>query len=178
MPSPIDTELRIHDSPVPTHTVCGLLGSIAIAPIDCTGCLSNTGLTVVPPSCDFHTPPDAAPMYSRVLPPTTRPATAAIRPLIVAEPMLRAPSPEITPPSRIARSVGAGGATAAAIARGSPGPAVITAATGVFGAGSLNHASSAATLASARSMVMWLLRGPPLPPDSNANGNHTPLTCW
>jgi len=58
---PIDVELRVQASPVPTHTVSGLLGSIVIAPIDCTGCLSNTGLNVVPPSCDFHTPPDAAP---------------------------------------------------------------------------------------------------------------------
>src|SRR5215475_8373549 len=99
MPSPIDTELRIHDSPVPTQTICGLLGSIAIAPIDCTGCLSNTGLNVVPPSCDFHTPPDAAPTYSSALLPTMRPAIAATRPLIAAEPMLRAPSPEIAPPS-------------------------------------------------------------------------------
>ena len=61
MPSPTDTELRIHASPVPTQTLLLLLGSIAIAPIDWTGCLSNTGLNVVPPSCDFHTPPDAAP---------------------------------------------------------------------------------------------------------------------
>ena len=32
-----------------------------MAPIDWTGCLSNTGLNVVPPSWDFQTPPDAAP---------------------------------------------------------------------------------------------------------------------
>src|SRR5215469_10032895 len=94
---PIDTELRVHDSPVPTHTVRGCAGSIAFAPIDCTGCLSNTGLNVVPPSGDFHTPPDAAPTYSVVLPPSLKPATAAMRPLIVAEPMLRAPRPEIVP---------------------------------------------------------------------------------
>ena len=29
-----------------------------IAPIDCTGCLSNTGRNVLPLSVDFHTPPD------------------------------------------------------------------------------------------------------------------------
>ena len=60
-PLPTDTELRIHDSPVPTHTVSWCFGSIAIAPIDWTGCLSNTGLKVVPLSVDFHTPPEAAP---------------------------------------------------------------------------------------------------------------------
>ena len=76
----------------------GSIGSIAIAPIDCTGCLSNTGLNVVPPSVDFHTPPDAAPTKSVVLPSLSgRAATAAMRPLIAAEPMLRAPRPEITP---------------------------------------------------------------------------------
>src|SRR6185437_12358280 len=61
-PLPIETELRIHDSPVPTQTLSWWLGSIAIAPIDITGCLSNTGLKVVPLSVDFHTPPLAAPM--------------------------------------------------------------------------------------------------------------------
>src|ERR1043165_9411582 len=114
MPSPIDTELRVHASPVPTQIVSGWLGSIVIAPIDCTACLSNTGLNVVPPSCDFQTPPDAAPTYSSVLPPTTWPATAAIRPLIAAEPMLRAPSPKIVPPSNTGRSLGAGGGATAA----------------------------------------------------------------
>ena len=48
-------------SPVPTQTVFGFFGSMAIAPIDCTGCLSKTGLNVVPPFIDFQTPPLAAP---------------------------------------------------------------------------------------------------------------------
>ena len=70
---------------------------MATSPIDWTGCLSNTGLNVVPPSGDFQTPPLAAPMKTVVLPSAMfRAATAAMRPLIVAEPMLRAPSPEIT----------------------------------------------------------------------------------
>src|SRR5690349_8718470 len=94
MPLPIDTELRVHASPVPTQIVRGFDGSIVIAPIDCTGCLSNTGRNVVPPSIDFHTPPDAAPTYRIVLPPSFVAATAATRPLIVAEPMLRAPTPD------------------------------------------------------------------------------------
>src|SRR5512132_112111 len=94
MPSPTETELRIHDSPVPTQMVRGLEGSIAIAPIDCTGCLSKTGLNVVPPSCDFQTPPLAAPTNRVVFPPSFLAATAAMRPLIVAEPMFLAPRPD------------------------------------------------------------------------------------
>ena len=35
--------------------------SASIAPIDCTGCLSNSGLKLVPLSIDFHPPPLAAP---------------------------------------------------------------------------------------------------------------------
>ena len=61
MPSPIETLLRVHDSPVPTQTIFGFVGSMVTAPIDCTGCLSNTGLKVVPPLIDFQTPPLAAP---------------------------------------------------------------------------------------------------------------------
>ena len=68
MPSPIETELRVHASPVPTQTFFGFFGSIAMAPIDCTGCLSKTGLNVVPPSTDFQTPPLAAPTKSVTLP--------------------------------------------------------------------------------------------------------------
>ncbi len=61
MPLPTETELRVHASPVPTQIVSWLVGSTVIAPMDCTGSRSNTGLNVVPPSVDFHTPPDAAP---------------------------------------------------------------------------------------------------------------------
>src|SRR5690349_3982950 len=102
MPSPTETELRVQDSPVPTQIVSLLVGSIVIAPIDCTLCLSKTGLNVVPESVDFQTPPDAAPTKRCVLP--SLPGTAAIaamRPLIVAEPMLRAPRPEMTPESKL-----------------------------------------------------------------------------
>src|SRR6185503_6961306 len=106
-------------------------------------------------------------------------ATAAIRPLIVAEPMLRAPRPEIVPSSSTAFSLGGGGGAAAATAAaGSAGPGTTTAATRVLGGGSLNHASSAATLTSARSTITRTLRGPPWLPDSIANGSHTPPTCW
>src|SRR5438105_1767440 len=94
MPLPIETEFRIHASPVPTHTVLGFEGSIAIAPIDCAGFLSKTGLNVVPPSSDFQTPPLAAPTKIVVFPPSFRPASAAMRPLIAAEPMFRAERPD------------------------------------------------------------------------------------
>src|SRR5437870_8570629 len=65
------------------------------APTDCTGCLSNTGLKVVPPLTDFHTPPLADPTYTVSRCPSCTASTAAMRPLIAAEPMLRAPRPEI-----------------------------------------------------------------------------------
>src|SRR5256885_7057306 len=113
MPSPMETELRVHDSPVPTQIALGLEGSRAMAPIDCTGFLSKIGLKVVPPSCDFQTPPEAAPTSTMVLPSSLRAATAETRPLIAAEPMLRAPSPETTPSSTR-------GAPAAARGRGGP----------------------------------------------------------
>src|SRR5436309_9858513 len=99
----MDTLLRIHDSPVPTQTTFGFLGSIVTAPIDCTGCLSKTGLNVVPPLTDFHTPPLAAPTYTVSRPPSCTASTAAMRPLIAAEPMFRAPSPEIVWESMMTR---------------------------------------------------------------------------
>src|SRR5438874_11748031 len=96
MPSPIETLLRVHGSPVPTQTFFEFFGSSAIAPIDCTGCSSNTGRDRVPLSSDFQTPPLAAPTNNVILPDGSRvPAMAEIRPLIVAEPMVRAPRPEM-----------------------------------------------------------------------------------
>src|SRR6266849_10808699 len=96
MPSPMEELLRVHDSPVPTQTFFAFFGSSAMAPIDCTGCSSNTGRYRVPPSSDFQTPPLAAPTKSVILPEgSLAPAMAEIRPLIVADPMLRAPRPEI-----------------------------------------------------------------------------------
>src|SRR5262245_42573015 len=95
MPSPMDTLLRVQLSPVPTQIVFEFFGSIVIAPIDWTGCLSKTGLYVVPPLTDFQTPPEAAPTNTVKRSPSWTPASAATRPLIAAEPMLRAPRPEI-----------------------------------------------------------------------------------
>src|SRR5438309_383023 len=96
MPSPIDTLLRVHDSPVPTQTFLSLFGSIVIAPMDWTDCSSKTGRYRVPPSSDFQTPPLAAPTNNVIFPEGSFvPAIAEIRPLIAAEPMLRAPRPEM-----------------------------------------------------------------------------------
>src|SRR2546421_13041253 len=68
--------------------------------MDCTGWSSNTGLKVVAPSVDFQTPPLAAPTNRLILPAgSLKPASAEIRPLMAAEPMLRAPRPEIVPES-------------------------------------------------------------------------------
>src|SRR2546428_12470220 len=100
MPLPIEADFRVQASPVPAQTIFSLEGSIASAPMDCTGCRSNTGLNVVPPSIDFQTPPLAAPTKTVVLPFSLHPATAAIRPLIVAEPILRVPRPLTTPESK------------------------------------------------------------------------------
>src|SRR5713101_5798654 len=92
MPLPIDTLLRVHASPVPAQIVFGACGSMATAPMDCAASLSNTGLKVVPPFEDFHTPPLAAPTYTVSRPSSFTAATAATRPLMAAEPMFRGPS--------------------------------------------------------------------------------------
>src|SRR5436853_2414515 len=98
MPLPTETLLRVQLSPVPTQTFFGFFGSSVTAPIDCTGCSSNTGLKRVPLSSDFQTPPLAEPIKIVILPFGSRIASiAATRPLIAAEPTLRAPRPEIVP---------------------------------------------------------------------------------
>ena len=84
---------------MPTQTFFALPGSTAIAPIDCVPSLSKTGLNVVPPLMDFHTPPLAEPTYTVRRPPSSTAVKAAMRPLIAAEPMLRAGSPEMVPAS-------------------------------------------------------------------------------
>src|ERR1019366_7047517 len=61
MPLPYPIESRSVHSPVPTYTVSGADGATAIAPIDATGCESNTGVHTRPASTDFHTPPFTAP---------------------------------------------------------------------------------------------------------------------
>src|ERR1700674_4797266 len=95
MPSPRETLFLVHASPAPTQTILEFDGSIATAPIACTDWRSNTGLNVVPPFTDFQTPPPAAPTKTVSRPFSFTALTAAIRPLMVAEPMLRAGNPEI-----------------------------------------------------------------------------------
>src|SRR5881296_2619489 len=98
----MDTLLRVHASPVPAQKVFGVCGSIATAPMDCAASLSNTGLNVVPPFEDFQTPPLAAPTYTVSRPSSFTAAIAATLPLMAAEPMFRAPSPEIVSESNLA----------------------------------------------------------------------------
>src|ERR1041385_7463650 len=100
-PSPIDTLLRVQASPVPTQITFGFFGSIVTAPIDWTVCLSKTGLKVVPPFRDFQTPPLAEPTKIVKRCPSWTASTAAMRPLIVAEPMFRAPRPEMVSESNL-----------------------------------------------------------------------------
>src|SRR6266852_6685732 len=92
---------RTHDSPVPTHTILGFEGSIATAPIDCTGFRSKTGRKVVPPLTDFQTPPLAVPANTVKRPSSRAASTAAMRPLVAAEPMLRAGRPEMVAASNL-----------------------------------------------------------------------------
>src|SRR5204862_948918 len=124
---------------------------------------------VVPPSRDFQTPPEAEPTYTNVFPPSLYAATDATRPLIVAEPMLRALTPEIVPLSMI----GAGGLIVGITPGGvlSGGPSTITLVTFAPVAGNLNHASSIPDgFTSTRSTVKCAPLGPPLPPTSSWNG--------
>src|SRR5215467_12349730 len=99
MPSPTETLFLVQLSPVPTQTILWLEGSTVTAPMDCTSCLSKTGLKVVAPLMDFHTPPLAEPANTVTLPPSSTASIAATRPLMVAEPMLRAGNPEMVPES-------------------------------------------------------------------------------
>src|ERR1022692_190457 len=100
MPSPMETLLRTQLSPLPTQTILELAGSMATAPMDCTAGLSNTGLKLVPALTDFQTPPLAEAANTVRRGPSLTAVTAAMRPLICAEPMLRAGRPEIVPESK------------------------------------------------------------------------------
>src|SRR6202035_2279610 len=86
--------MLVQSSPQPTKTILEFEGSMATAPMDWTDWRSNTGLKVVPPFTDFQTPPLAAPTNTVRRPFSATAATAATRPLMVAEPILRAGKPE------------------------------------------------------------------------------------
>src|SRR5882762_1313042 len=180
MPLPMEAEFRVHASPVPTQTIFSFDGSRAMAPMDCTGCLSKTGLKVVPPSSDFQTPPLAAPTNTTVFPFSFRAVTAAMRPLIVAEPMLRTPKPLTTPESKRGAPAlprAAGGVELPGftwLGASGAGAGVDRAASFVLG--NWNRATSNLGFGSALSIVNRWLLGSPFPPDSIAKGIHTPAT--
>src|SRR5690349_19668228 len=83
-------------SPVPAHTTLGSEGATASAPIAATGSLSKIGVQRLPPSEDFHTPPDDAPAF-QTLGSLGTPATAATR-LPTAGPRKRNANPSRGPP--------------------------------------------------------------------------------
>src|SRR5882724_6799445 len=87
-PSPHDELCRLFGSPEPTHTIDGSEAAIAMSPIVETPSLSNTGSNVVPLFVVFHTPPEAAAIYTMLgLLSTT--ATSSMRPPIAAGPISR-----------------------------------------------------------------------------------------
>ena len=102
---------------------------------------------------DFQTPPLAAPTKKVVFPPSLRASRAEIRPLIVAEPMFRAPRPERTPASRTGAPAAAGRGAAFAASTFAFGPGRIARATAVPAAGKRKSAGSNSTFASAVSIV-------------------------
>src|SRR6476659_3847131 len=98
-PLPMETLFLVQASPVPTQTVLWLEGSMVTAPIDCTASRSKTGLNVVAPLIDFHTPPLADPAKTVILPFSSTASIAAMRPPMVAEPIFLAVRPEMVPES-------------------------------------------------------------------------------
>src|SRR5581483_12294523 len=97
----METLLRTQLSPVPAQTIFGFDGSIATAPMDCTSGRLKTGVKVVPPLTDFQTPPLAEPTKTVRRPASLTAVTAETRPLMVAEPILRAGRPEMVPESNL-----------------------------------------------------------------------------
>src|SRR3989454_12718775 len=175
----MDALFRVHASPVPTQITLGFFGSIVTAPIDWTACLSNTGLKVVPALTDFHTPPLAAPTYTVSRGPSCTAASAAMRPLIAADPMLRAPRPEMVAESTFtAARGGAVCAPAAAASRAVSAAAQQLPNRGVIIAQSLagfwKRRSSIGTLASIFSNVIFCRAPLPLRPVSLAYSRDPP----
>src|SRR2546425_12863437 len=179
----MDALFRVHASPVPTQITLGFFGSIVIAPIDWTACLSNTGLKGVPPLTDFHTPPLAAPTYTVSRGPSCTAASAAMRPLIAADPMVRAPRPEM-----VAEATFTDARFGAAFAPAAPASRAVSAAAqqlpnrGVVIAQSLagfwKRRSSMGTLASIFSIVIFCLSSLPLRPLSIEYGRYQPATSF
>src|SRR4029077_914982 len=99
MPLPTETLFLVQLSPLPTQIILWSEVVIVTAPIDCTGSRSNTGLKVVAPLIDFHTPPLADPAKTVIFPFSSTASIAAMRPPMVADPMFLAVSPEMVPES-------------------------------------------------------------------------------
>src|SRR5947209_8636834 len=171
--------LRVQDSPVPTQSVLGAEGSIAMAPMESTGCLSKTGLKVVPPLTDFQTPPLAAPTYNVMRLPSCTASMAAMRPDMAAEPMLRAPRPEMVSESTVTTVGVGGGALGVGVEAAVCGAAAIGAcatATVVPLPGRTNNALVIGTFASIFEYVVFCRFGFPFTPFSIENGRYQPLT--
>src|SRR5579872_6909176 len=88
MPLPMETLLRTLASPVPTQTVSGCLGSIAMSPIEMVSARSNIGCQVTPPLVVLKRPPEPVAAYNRRGLPGT-PSIEEMRPPIAAGPILR-----------------------------------------------------------------------------------------
>src|SRR5579863_5774845 len=122
-------------------------------------------------------------MYTVSRSPSQVPAIAAMRPLIAADPMLRAPRPEMVSESNLAGPLATGGvgiASAGAVAGGAVAAAGVAEAwLGAPGAGGTKSEASRATLASMRSNVTLPRSAADLPlgPDSTENGRYQPLTA-
>src|SRR5437016_14341589 len=87
-PSPQEELCRLFGSPVPTHTIDGSDGAIAMSPIVDTSSSSNIGSHVVPLLVVFQTPPEAVPTYT-VFGLLSTTAKSSVRPPIVAGPISR-----------------------------------------------------------------------------------------
>jgi hypothetical protein len=72
-------------SPVPTYTVFGASGAMAMAPTDCVTNESLTDVQLSPAFVVFHTPPFAPPMYA-VLALVGSTASAVRRPVEIPMP--------------------------------------------------------------------------------------------
>src|SRR5437660_4282638 len=87
-PSPQEELGRLFGSPVPTHTIDGSDGAIAMSPIVDTPSSSNIGSHVVPLLVVFQTPHEAVPTY-KVFGLLSTTAKSSMRPPIVAGPISR-----------------------------------------------------------------------------------------
>src|SRR5580704_5606105 len=92
MPSPHEELCRLLGSPLPTQTMEGSEGAMAISPIVDTASLSKTGSHVVPLLVLFQTPPEATPTNTMLGFDSTT-AKSSMRPPITAGPSSRNLSP-------------------------------------------------------------------------------------